>query len=338
MPQDSKGGLQVKIAMLQGKDIRERVFAPEHLARLRELGDVTLNEESGNPSEEQMRDLIAGAEVAITSWGCRGLTEKVLENAPNLKLVLHAAGTVKPIVTEAMWRRGVRVSNATEALGQGVAETALGFTIVSLKDMWRLSRETAAGGWGDGSRVREVYGVTIGVVGAGRAGSHYLKLLRQFDVRSVLYDPYVSVERALELGAHKLELEDLLRASDVVSIHLPSLPETYHMFNAERLALMKDNAVLINTARGSVIDEQALVAELSKGRLFACLDVTDPEPPQADHPLRKLPNVVLTPHIAGAVNNGMGRIAKATVSDLQAYLAGKPLSGEVREEHMHLLA
>lgn len=328
----------MKIALLQRKELRERVFSSEQLAQLREFGEVVLNEENVNPTEEHARELIADADVVITSWGCCALTERVLDSAPNLKLVLHAAGTVKPIVTDALWQRGVRVSNATEALGQGVAETALGFTIVSLKDMWRLSRETAAGGWGDGSRVREVYGLTVGVVGAGRAGSHYIKLLRQFDVRIALYDPFVSEERAREMGAQKLELEDLLRQSDVISIHLPSLPETNHMFNAERLALMKDDCVLINTARGSVIDEEALAAELSKGRLFACLDVTDPEPPQVDHPFRNLPNVILTPHIAGAVNNGMGRIAKSVVNDLQAFLDGRPLSGEVRAEQMHLLA
>lgn len=328
----------MRIALLQRKDIREKVFQPEDIAKLRELGEVTVNEDNENPSEERARAIIAGADVAITSWGCGPLTGHVLDNAPGLKLVLHAAGTVKPIVSEELWQRGVRVSNATAALGQGVAETALGFTIVSLKDMWRLSRETRDGGWGSVSNVREVYGVTVGVVGAGRAGSHYVKLLRQFDVRIVLYDPFVSEERAREMGAHKVTLEELLEQSDVISIHLPSIPETYHMFNAERLALMKDSCVLINTARGSVIDEDALVAELSKGRFFACLDVTDPEPPSPEHPFRTLPNVVLTPHIAGAVNNGMGRIAKSVIEDLKAYLEGRPLSGEVRAEQMHLLA
>ncbi|WP_158289633.1 hydroxyacid dehydrogenase [Paenibacillus flagellatus] len=328
----------MKIAMLQGKETREKVFRPEHLARLREFGDVTLNEESGNPTEERARSLMAGADVAITSWGCGPLTEKVLENAPNLKLVLHAAGTVKPIVTDALWRRGIRVSNATEALGKGVAETALGFTIVSLKDMWRLSRGTREGGWGPVSGVREVYGLTIGVVGGGRAGSHYVKLMRQFDVRILLYDPFVDENRAREMGAEKAELEELLRASDVVSIHVPSLPETYRMFDEARLAMMKDDCVLINTARGSVIDEAALAAELGKGRLFACLDVTDPEPPPPDHPFRRLPNVILTPHIAGAVNNGLARIAHAVIQDLTAFIEGRPLNGEVREEQMHVLA
>ncbi|MFC3800458.1 hydroxyacid dehydrogenase [Cohnella sp. GCM10012308] len=328
----------MKIALLQGKEQREKVFKQQHIDRLRKLGDVALNDIVGDPSEDQLEALIRGADIAITSWGCGPLTARVLDAAPNLRLVLHAAGTVKLIVTQELWDRGIRVSNATAALGKGVAETALGFTIVSLKDMWRLVRETREGGWGDGASVREVYNVTIGVVGAGKAGSHYIKLLRQFDVDIVLYDPFVGEAQAKEMGARKAGLEELLAQSDVVSIHLPSLPETYHMFNRERLALMKDDCVIINTARGSVIDEDALAEELRKGRFFACLDVTDPEPPLADHPFRGLPNVVLTPHIAGAVNNGLQRLAQAVVLDAEAFMDGEPLGGEVRADQLHLLA
>jgi phosphoglycerate dehydrogenase-like enzyme len=328
----------VKIAILQRKELTDKIFKPHHIEQLKLLGEVVVNEQDGRPTEDQACRIIKGANVAITSWGCSALTSSILDHAPDLKLVLHAAGTVKPIVTPDLWQRGIRVSNATAALGKGVAETALGFTIVSLKDMWRLSRETSSGGWGSVTNVREVYGITVGVVGAGRAGSHYIHLLRQFDVRIVLYDPFVSEEKAQEMGAHKVTLEELLTQSDVISIHLPSLPETYQMFNRERFAMMKDSCVLINTARGSVIDEEALVEELAKGRFFACLDVTEPEPPPADHPFRHLPNVVLTPHIAGAVNNGMQRIAQAVIDDLKAYVNGRPLSGEVLEEHLHLLA
>ncbi|TMV47852.1 hydroxyacid dehydrogenase [Paenibacillus mesophilus] len=328
----------MKIVLLQSKEQRERIFRESHLDELRKFGEVVLNQASGMQREEHIADLIEGADVAITSWGNTSLTARVLDRAPRLKLVLHAAGSVKPVVTPGLWERGIRVSNATEALGRGVAETALGYTIVSLKDMWRLSAGMRSGGWGPVNRVREVYGVTVGVVGAGRAGSHYIKLLRNFDVRIMLYDPFVSEARAKELGASKVSFEQLLAESDVISIHVPSLPETRHMFNAEKLALMKDNCVLINTARGSLIDEDALVAELAKGRLFACLDVTDPEPPAPGHPFRQLPNVVLTPHIAGAVNNGLARIAQSVIRDLDAFVHGSPLSGEVLAEQLNLLA
>jgi len=328
----------MKIVLLQGKEQRERIFRSNHMEQLRMLGDVVVNDQPGPPDESHLASLIKGADIAITSWGCTPLTGNVLERAPGLKLVLHAAGTVKPIVTPELWERGIRVTNATEALGKGVAETALGFTIVSLKDMWRLSKQTRGGAWGPVSGVQELYGITAGVIGAGKAGSHYIKLMRNFDVRILLYDPFVSQEKAREMGAVKAELEEVLAQSDVVSIHAPSLPETYRMLNAERLALMKDRAILINTARGSLIDEAALVAELEKGRLFACLDVTDPEPPAPDHPFRTLPNVVLTPHIAGAVNNGLQRIAQAVIDDLRAYTEGRPLRGEVLAEQMSVLA
>jgi phosphoglycerate dehydrogenase-like enzyme len=328
----------MKIVLLQGKEQRERIFRSNHMEQLRMLGDVVVNDQPGPPDESRLASLIKGADIAITSWGCTPLTGNVLEQAPGLKLVLHAAGTVKPIVTPELWERGIRVTNATEALGKGVAETALGFTIVSLKDMWRLGKQTREGAWGPVSGVQELYGITAGVIGAGKAGSHYVKLMRNFDVRILLYDPFVSQEKAREMGAEKAELEEVLAQSDVVSIHAPSLPETYRMLNAERLALMKDRAILINTARGSLIDEAALVAELEKGRLFACLDVTDPEPPAPDHPFRTLPNVVLTPHIAGAVNNGLQRIAQAVIDDLRAYTEGRPLRGEVLAEQMSVLA
>jgi phosphoglycerate dehydrogenase-like enzyme len=256
-----------------------------------------------------------------------------------LKAVFHAAGSVKAVVTPELWRRGIRVSGAAEVLGRGVAETALGMTISSLKHMWRLSGNTRSGEWAkDRDKVKELFGINVGVIGAGRAGRHYIRLLNSFEVDILLYDPTISFEKAAELGAKKVELEELLRTSDVVSIHAPSIPATNRMINRERLAIMKDDAILINTARGTIIDEDALAAELGKGRLFACLDVTDPEPPSKDHPFRSLQNVILTPHIAGAVNNGQYRIGKYAVEEIKRFVKGQPMDGEVKEEQLGILA
>lgn len=332
------GGFNMKIAFLQGSDLREKMFTDRHLEQLRQWGEVTLNEWKGFQGEEQLAKAIEGADVAITSWDVSALNNRVLNQAPNLKVVLHAAGTIKPIVTPDMWDRGIRITNATAALGRGVAETALGLTIASMKDMWRLSGQSRGGQWGPVQKVREMFDVKVGVVGAGMAGSHYIKLLQQFEVEVLAYDPFLSAERAGELGAVKVSFEELLEQSDVISIHVPSLPETNHMFNESSFRLMKDNCILINTARGAVIDEQALVKELEQGRFFACLDVTDPEPPALDHPFRTLPNVILTPHIAGAVNNGLQRVARSIIHDLWLYMQGSEMEGEVRREELNLLA
>ena len=328
----------MNIVFLQSKEHINRAFTDEYINRLRQYGEVVIQPLPRDLTIDETKRQIRGAEIVITSWGCQPLTEEILAEAPNLRFVLHAAGTVKGIATEALFDRGVRISSAAAALGRGVAETALGMTIASLKDMWRLSRSTRDNEWGHVAQVTELFNVTIGVIGAGRAGAHYLKLLQAFEVETLVYDPFYSEEKAVALGTCKVELDELVKRSDLISIHAPSIPETYRMINKERMALMKDTCILINTARGSIIDEEALVAELRKGRLFACLDVTDPEPPALDHPFRHLPNVVLTPHIAGAVNNGLGRIGHYITRELEAYLQGKQLDGEVRKEQLNMLA
>ena len=166
-----------------------------------------------------------------------------------------------------------------------------------------------------------------------------IKLMQNFDVEVLLYDPYVDATKAAEMGAVKMELEPLLKQADVVSIHAPSIPETNHMFRAETLALMKDNAILINTARGSLLNEKDLYEHMSKGKLqYACIDVTDPEPPEADNPLRGLPNVIFSPHLAGLTNNGLGRIGKGVVEQIMAYAAGAPVDGEVTEDMLKHMA
>ena len=327
------------IVLLMNAKQRENIFKKKDLAELSHFGKIVLNPDGKGPDPERAKELVKGANIIITSWGCPQLSKEILDQAPDAELILHAAGSVKGIISEEVWKRGIRVSGSAQALGIGVAETALGFTIASLKNMWNLSRSTREGKWAERrDKVREVYGVTIGVIGAGRAGGHYIRLMKNFDVRILLYDPFVDKERAAAMGVEKAGLEELLKESDVVSVHAPSIPETYHMINARTLALMKDDAVLINTARGSIIDEQALASELKKGRLFACIDVTDPEPPAGDHPFRSLPNVVLTPHIAGAVNNGQNRIAKYVISEIQAYTDGEIMDGEVLQSRISTLA
>lgn len=328
----------MKLAVMTEHKMVERIFFKKEKERLNQSG-LTVSWPSEQTQGEEIRKLMENADVLITTWGSPKLEANLLDSAPGLKLVLHAAGSVKPVVSPELWTRGIRVSSAAEALSVGVAETALGFTIVSLKNMWNLAESTRNGGWTEGKeKIREVYGVRVGVIGAGRAGRHYIRLLQSFQVEVVVYDPTLSPDDPVLTSARQVSLEQLLAESDVVSIHAPSIPATDRMLNEKTLAMMKDDAVIINTARGTIIDEEALARELKKGRLFACLDVTNPEPPSQDHPFRHLPNVVLTPHIAGAVNNGLGRIGEYVADELESYLAGKNLRGEVLAEQLNQLA
>jgi phosphoglycerate dehydrogenase-like enzyme len=267
------------------------------------------------------------------------LDADVLAAAPRLRAMAHMGSSVGRFVSDALWERGIQVTSAGPALALDVAETTLGLMIVGMKRIWPLGQRVREGGWRESPYwpSRELHGKVVGIVGASNVGRHVIELLRPFGVQVLLYDPYVTGEDAVQLGAEKVEMDDLARRADVVSLHAPGKPETHHLLNAERLAMMKDDALLVNTARGTLVDEEALVEELAKGRFFAFLDVTDPEPPAADSPLRQLENVVVTPHLAGCIED-CGRMGEMAVEELRRFFAGEPPLYRVAPDMMTRIA
>jgi len=329
----------MKIALIFKESQVPVLFGKKALAKLSEMGEVVFHD-SDDLSPEAIIPTIKGADIAITSWGNGLLTEDVLAAAPSLQLVVHAAGSVKPIVTDALWERGIRVAASTKPLGIGVAECALGFAISASKNFYNVNEDIHNGGWNERrGECRELYELNVGVISAGFVGRHFIKLMQNFGVDVLLYDPYITEEGAAALGARKVELSELLSESDILSIHAPSIPETNRMINADTLKLMKKDAILINTARGSIVDEMALYEHMKAGNLrYACLDVFDPEPPMADNPLRTLKNVIMTPHLAGLANNGKLRIGMHAAEEIERFLKGERLECEVTREMLSKMA
>lgn len=317
------------------------LFPPPLMARLRRAADVDPALVVRDFADPGLADALARAEVLITGWGCPHLDAGVLAAAPELRTVLHAAGSVRNLVGEALWKHGVTVSSAVTGNALPVAEYTLAMILLVGKDAFGhreryrrthaqpTSAETAA----DGNLGRRV-----GVVGASRVGRRLMELLRPFDLTALLHDPHVSPAEAAALGAEPLSLEDLLRHSDVVSLHAPDAPETHHMIDRARLALIPDGGVLINTARGALVDQEALTDELVSGRLRAVLDVTEPEPLPAGSPLYELPNVFLTPHIAGSLGNELERLGAIVVAELERLVEGVPPLHEVRHADLARVA
>jgi phosphoglycerate dehydrogenase-like enzyme len=329
-----------KIALLQTRTLTEQLFTEESLGRLRELGQVVINPGRERPTVEETVNVIRGARACVTSWGCQPMTAEVLDAAPDLGIIVYAAGSVKPIITGAVWERNIVVTSSAAMIAVNVAEITVGCLIVGLKNVWGLSQVTNSGDWREdreSAKSRVLNQSTIGIIGASHVGRTVLDYLQPFEVKEVLlYDPYWSAEDIATLGATKVSLEELLRRSDAVTLHAPALPATRHMLGGEELRLMKDDAVFINTSRGQNVDEQALVTELEKGRLFAFLDVTDPEPPAVGSRLRALPNVILTPHVAGGGPNT--RMGDHAAGELRRYFAGDPPIHEVRREMLDRMA
>lgn len=322
-----------KAVMLITRDMQARCFTDADLARIAAataFQPAVLDENTDQGQEAA----IAGAEIAVTGWGSCPLTEPMLDAAPGLKLVCHSAGSVRGLVDAALFRaRGIRACSARSALATGVAEFCFGMMLVSMKAVWQLNAATSSGTW-DRSAVmdwvREPFGATVGIVGASEVGREMVRLCSTLELAAILlYDPYVTEDEARSLGCEKVELDTLMRRSDVVSLHTPAIEACRHLINAQNLALLKDRAIFINTARGMCVDEQALIAELEKGRILACIDVTDPEPPEPDSPLYRLPNCILTPHVAGAVKENTFRQGGLVADQVEASVAGRPLPGEI---------
>lgn len=309
-----------------------RIFPPDVLDRLRDAVDIDpalVVESTEDFAHPRFREALAEAEVLVTGWGCPRLDEAVLDAAPKLRAILHAAGSVKGFVAPAVWERGIAVSTAADANAVPVAEYTLAMILLAGKDILgrrdRLRAERVSPGWGFVPSIGN-HGRRVGVIGASRIGRRLIELLRPFDLRMSLTDPYVDEAGAAALGVPLLPLDDLLATSDIVTVHAPDTPETHRLIGRRELGLMPDGSVLINTARGALVDHDALIDELRAGRLSAILDVTDPEPLPPDSPLLDLPGAFVTPHLAGSQGNEVARLGLAVTEEAERLAAGGELA------------
>lgn len=283
---------------------------------------------------------LAEVEIIFSGWGCPQFTAELLQHAPNLKIVLYGAGSIRSIVTKAFWERGIQISTAYEANDIPVAEFTLAQILLGLKGYWQYVRSfTQSGNWYEHLKSAGIYGSTVGLISLGMIGRMVAQKLKQYDVRVIAYDPYVSPKAAGDLGVTLVPLMEVFRSADVISLHTPWLPETEGMIRGEHFAAMKPNATFINTARGAIVLEDEMVEVLKlRTDAYALLDVMFPEPPLPESQLLKLPNIIITPHIAGANTNECKRNGSYMVAELQRYLNSESLRFAITKERARIMA
>ncbi|MEM9622020.1 MAG: hydroxyacid dehydrogenase [Pseudomonadota bacterium] len=328
-------------AMLMHPVVMDELFRQDHLDALHRF--CRLVSDTPFRDAQAIAEHLSQVEVLVTSWGCPRIDEQIIDQAPRLRLVAHLAGSVKGFIDDAVWRRGVQVVNAVAANAVPVAEFTVAAVLFANKRVFQLNQFYLKYQENRAPWTREAPGVgnynkTVGIIGASHVGRLVISHLQRFDLRILLYDPYMTPLEARKLGAFKVGLTELLSQSHTVSVHAPLLNDTRHMLGARELALMADGATLINTARGAIVDAQALTAELRSGRLYAVLDTTDPEVLPPGHPLFNLPNVFLTPHIAGSLGDETQRLTDYLIQELERYQRGQMLKFQVKREHLARLA
>ncbi len=286
-------------------------------------------------------DILHDADIIMSGWGGPKMDEQFLAAAPNLKAFFYGAGSVKGLLSDAFWQRGILVTSAWAANAVPVAEYALSQVLFCLKHGWQfalgIKRDGAfpsPRGWVPGA-----YGTTVGIISLGMIGRKMCELLKPFDVKVIAYDPFASRDDAEALNVELCSLDDIFRRSDVVSLHTPLLDVTRGMITGEHFASMKEGASFINTSRGAVVREPEMIEVLQRRPdLFAVLDVTSPEPPEPGSPLYTMPNVILTPHIAGSMDGECRRMGRYMVEELRRFLNGEPLKYGVTREMAARLA
>ena len=313
-----------RIGVIIHQPLQDQLFSPTDRDRLNALGDVTWTDHTQPMSVSEAADLLADCRVGIGSWRSPYPTPALLDACPHLELWEHAAGSVKHVFDGFPDGLPLTLASCKPALADVVAEMTLGQIILGVRRVFENVAANRVGSTGHAPPQKVLLGSTVGVVGASLIGRRVLRLLRPFGCRLLVFDPYLSASEAAEMGAELVsDVRVLCAACDVVTLHVPDIPETQGLMGAREFAAMRDDAIFINTARGNCVDEAALIAELSQGRLTAYLDVTSPEPPAGDSPLRSLPNVFYTSHIAGPACFNLGRQA---VDDVAAFLTGgRPL-------------
>jgi len=319
----------------------EVLYSPAQDAALRAYGEVTFHNSETNLTSESLTECIPGFDALLTSWGTPRLTDQVLEAADKLRIVAHTAGSIRNLTPPPVFARGIAVTHAASAIAGAVADLSLAFTMLLLRRVHTFDRLVKAGDWAAAKQIpmgREIAGTRVGVVGAGYTGRWFIRLLKAAGAEVWVYDPYLSAERAAEMGVTVVDLDTLFAECPAVSVQAPATEETRHMIGARQLSLLQDGACFVNTARSWVIDYDALLAELETGRFDAALDVFDQEPLPEDNPFGKLENVILTPHIAGASTQARHRQGQWMLEELQRFFAGEPLLYGVTADMLETMA
>jgi D-3-phosphoglycerate dehydrogenase len=292
---------------------------PKSAADLLSNAGWSVDAKAGRKPEELKRDL-ANADALIVRSATQ-VTEDLIASAPKLRVIARAGTGVDNVDVPAATARGILVMNAAGANSVSVAELAIGFLVALARAIPAADASMKQSVW-DKKRFMglELRGKVLGVVGFGRIGREVAARARAFGMEILAYDPFLASRAADAAGVPLVPLDDLLGRADFLTLHVPSLPETRHLMNAERLARTKKGVRIVNTARGELIDDAALVAAIQSGQVGgAAIDVFDPEPP-TDWTLSKLPQVIATPHIAASTVEGQEQVGNETAVQVRDYL------------------
>lgn len=329
----------INVGFILGTSAFQDIYGDEALDAVAPLGRVLSPSITTEQLDAAPPAWIEEMEVLFTGWGGPRVDAETMQRFPRLRAVFYGAGTLRFTVTAESWPDGVVFASAAALNAVPTSEFAFATILLSLKRAWLHAAD---------ARERRAFrhlplpgalGSTVGLASLGQIGRRVAERLRTLEVKVIAHDPFAPASLFAELGITACSLDELFARADVVSLHTPLLPATTGMVNAQLLALLKPNATLVNTARGGLINEPELIEFLrARPDVQAVLDVTEPEPPAPDSLLWELPNVFLTPHIAGSLGPECRRMGAAMIEEFGRFARGEPLRYAVTREQLATMA
>jgi len=333
------------IFLLNNKANVDYVYSKESQERIKKLVGIDMNDIYCQEDLEANPEKFKDVEYVFSTWSMPGGSEPKDDFGrfmPNLKALFYAAGSVR-YFAESYFKRNVRIFSAYAANAIPVAEYSVAQILLANKGFYQSSILAKAGKYEEAHKVSLAhagnYDAKIGIIGAGMIGKRVIELLKPYRLNILVYDIFMSEERAKEMGVTKVDLDTLFSQCDVISNHLANVPATVGILTKELFAKMKQNSTFINTGRGQQTDEEGMLEVLeAREDLCAVLDVTIEEPPKENSKFYTLPNVFLTPHIAGSQSNEVQRMSELIVDELERFLKGEKCLYEIDAEKLKTMA
>lgn len=314
-------------------------ITPRSLVKLQELGKVTQNPTGHNLDAEEVVELAQDADVIICGWGTLMFTKEIIDRLPNLKIIAYTGGSMTTVVTKDVLQDGIIALTGNYIFAKSVAEGCLAYILCALREIEKYMSIVRHGGWVEGIwSNRGLFGKKIGVVGFGEIARNFVEMLRPFDMEILINSGHMTEAEAAHYGAKLATREEIFANCDIVSIHLSMTEKTKGCINRELLSLLKREALLVNTARGGVVDEVALEELLAERRFSAALDVFTKEPLPTSSKLRTLENVVILPHMGGPTIDMREYITLSFAKDLAAFKKNEPMKNRFEAKDLSHMA
>ncbi len=310
-------------------------FIPAQVAdRINSLGNVVWNNTENNWSSEELKERLKDIDVCICGWGSSEFNETALEHAHRLKIIAHTGGSLTNVVSNAIYERGIKMVSGNWFFAQSLAEGTLAYILSALRDIPYYNNEVHQGRWHDGNYYNEsILDQTVGLIGFGMTAQILVTMLKPFHVKIKVFSEHKTDDIYKEYGVQRGSLEEIITTCKIISVHMAQREDTYHLINRELLQKIPHGSLLVNTSRGSLIDEEALADELSTGRFKAVLDVYETEPLQKGSKLRGLNNAILIPHMGGPTIDRRKNCTLGILEDIERFFKGEELKYEIKMEY-----